>query len=119
MNLRIDEVNTSTIRLHLLRNNKIDQEDSYTVRSKACQETVTKWPITMLAKSMLCIFQKSCQLITIIGLTNKVSPLDSRLVIKIVDHTVHATSVKLAASFREIPVGTGRTCPSETATFSA
>jgi hypothetical protein len=59
------------------------------------------------------------ELITIIRLTNKVSPLDSRLVMKIVDHTVHATSGKLAASVREIPVGTGRTCPSGTATFSA
>jgi len=38
---------------------------------------------------------------------------------KIVDHTVHATSGKLAASVRETPGGTGSTCPAGTATFSA
>jgi hypothetical protein len=52
-------------------------------------------------------------------ITKNVSPADSRLVIKTVDQTVHATSGRLAASLRETPCGTGRTCPAETATFSA
>jgi hypothetical protein len=52
-------------------------------------------------------------------ITKIVSPADSRLIIKTVDQTVHATSGKLAASLRETPVGTGRTCAAGTATFSA
>nr|GMD93053.1 Uncharacterised protein [Ipomoea batatas] len=51
--------------------------------------------------------------------TKNVSPGDSRLIIKTVDQTVHATSGKLAASSKETPDGTGRTCPAGTATFSA
>lgn len=38
---------------------------------------------------------------------------------KTVDHTVHATSGKLAASCKETLAGTGRTWPAGTATFSA
>ena len=52
-------------------------------------------------------------------ITKNVSPADSRLIIKVVDQTVLATSGKLAASLRETPGGTGRTCPAGTATFSA
>lgn len=51
--------------------------------------------------------------------TKNVSPADSRLIIKTVDQTVHATSGRLAASFKETPDGIGRTCPVGTATFSA
>jgi len=38
---------------------------------------------------------------------------------KTVDQTVHATSGKAAASFREIPAGIGKICPAGTETFSA
>ena len=51
--------------------------------------------------------------------TWNVSPADSQLIIKTVDQTGHATSGIPAASFRETPDGTRRTCPAGTATFSA
>lgn len=52
-------------------------------------------------------------------LTRRLSPGDSLLVMKMVDQTVHATSGKLAASVKETPFGTGRTCSAGVATFSA